>query len=247
MAAVNKTVSLKLVVDTESQRVLYAEAGKEFVDFLIDIIALPVGAFVPLLNQEMLGGLGNIYESIENFGTTYLQPNVNKYTLLKYKAFISGSVGTLGLLQLPNVVTSTSRKLYRCKSITSCQRMWDVRDTRCPFHMCGTSEASYQGPQRLNNPYSSTEMEGGYVEEAVTYMVMDDLEVKPLSTLSMITLLDKFNLKEIGTLVEKVVNFGMDEGIKLLRASLLSKSVLTDVFLPMLKEEVNFQEDVKAE
>ena len=42
-------------------------------------------------------------------------------------------------------------------------------------------------------------------------MVMDDLEVKPLSTLSMITLLDKFNVKEIGTLVEKVVNFGMDE------------------------------------
>jgi len=211
MAAVNKTVSLKLVVDTESQRVLYAEAGKEFVDFLIDIIALPVGAFVPLLNQEMLGGLGNIYESIENLGTTYLQPNVNKDTLLKYKAFISGSVGTLGLLQLPNVVTSTSRKLYRCNSTHSCQRVWDVRGTRCPTHFYGTSEASYQGPQRLNNPYSSTEMEGGYVEEAVTYMVMDDLEVKPLSTLSMITLLDKFNLKEIGTLVEKVVNFGMDE------------------------------------
>ena len=54
-------------------------------------------------------------------------------------------------------------------------------------------------------------MEEGYVEEAVTYMVMDDLEVKPLSTLSVITLLDKFNVKEIGTLVEKVVNFGMDE------------------------------------
>ncbi|KAK7858254.1 hypothetical protein CFP56_013808 [Quercus suber] len=66
MAAVNKAASLKLVIDTESQRVLYAEAGKEFVDFLIDIIALPVGAFIPLLNQEMLGGLGNIYESIEN-------------------------------------------------------------------------------------------------------------------------------------------------------------------------------------
>ncbi|KAK7858253.1 hypothetical protein CFP56_013809 [Quercus suber] len=90
-------------------------------------------------------------------------------------------------------------------------------------------------------------MEGGYVEEAVTYMVMDDLEVKPLSTFSIITLLDKFNVKEIGTLMEKVVDFGMDEGIKLLRASLLSKSVLTDVFLPMLKEEVNFQEVEKAE
>ena len=213
MAAVNKTVSLKLVVDTESGRVLYAEAGKEFVDFLIDIIALPVGAFIPLLNQEMLGGLGNIYESIENLSTTYLQPNVNKYTLLMYKAFISGSVGTLGLLQLPNVVTSTSRKLYGCQLFPRCQKVYDC-SIRCSNHsLYGTSELSYQGPQsqRLNNPYFSTEMEEGYVEEAITYMEMDDLEVKPLSTLSMITLLDRFNVKEIGTLVEKVVNFGMDE------------------------------------
>ena len=42
-------------------------------------------------------------------------------------------------------------------------------------------------------------------------MVMDDLEVKPLSTLSMITLLDKFNVKEIGTLEEKEVDLGEDE------------------------------------
>ena len=53
--------------------------------------------------------------------------------------------------------------------------------------------------------------DGGYVEEAVIYMVMDDLAVKPLSTDSIISLLDKFNVKEIGTLEEKVVDLGEDE------------------------------------
>ncbi|KAM4094086.1 hypothetical protein ACJW30_06G168800 [Castanea mollissima] len=82
---------------------------------------------------------------------------------------------------------------------------------------------------------------GGYVKEVVTYMVMDDLEVKPMCTTSTFTLLNKFNVKELGVLEEKVVDLGMDEGVKLFKASLQSKSVLTDVFLPKLKQEVKWE------
>ena len=41
------------------------------------------------------------------------------------------------------------------------------------------------------------------------YLVMNDLEVKPLSTISVVTLLNKFHLKEDGDLEEKVVDLGM--------------------------------------
>lgn len=45
-----------------------------------------------------------------------------------------------------------------------------------------------------------------------TYMVTDDLVDMPLSTSALITLLQKFRIKELGDhLEEKVVNFGMDE------------------------------------
>nr|XP_023913540.1 uncharacterized protein LOC112025105 [Quercus suber] len=80
--------------------------------------------------------------------------------------------------------------------------------------------------------------EGGYVKGVVTYMVMDDLVVKPMSTISSITLLNRFNVKDVGALEEKVIHLGIDEGVKLLKASLQSKNVLTDVFLPMLKVEI---------
>ncbi len=74
------------------------------------------------------------------------------------------------------------------------------------------SELCYRGPIGTKNPYFPSETdEGGYVEEVVTYMVMDDLSVKPLSTVSIMTLLDKLNVKEIATLEEKVVDLGMDE------------------------------------
>lgn len=229
-------VSLKLVISTEKSKVLYAEAGKEFVDFLFNILALPVGTFIPLLNQEMEGSLGNIYDSIKNISPTYLKPNV-KESLLTPKVYISG--GTGGLLQLPNVIKSTHRKLYGCSS--SCFSMSDDSETICWIHRRFTdSVLKYRGTPSSNNPYFSRgQTDGGYVEELVTYMVMDDLAVEPLSsTSSIISLLDKFNVKNMGTLEEKVVELGMDEGVKLLQTSLLSKSVLTDVFLlPMLELE----------
>ncbi|THG00362.1 hypothetical protein TEA_000552 [Camellia sinensis var. sinensis] len=36
-------VSLKLLIDTKAHKVLFAEAGKDFVDFLFNILSLPVG------------------------------------------------------------------------------------------------------------------------------------------------------------------------------------------------------------
>ena len=77
---------------------------------------------------------------------------------------------------------------------------------------CGSSlsqESKYIGPPSANNLYSSNV--GDYVKGKVTYMVMDDLAVKPLSTTSLATLLNKFNVKDIGALEEKVVDLGVDE------------------------------------
>jgi hypothetical protein len=53
--------------------------------------------------------------------------------------------------------------------------------------------------------------EGGYVKGLITYIVMDDLAMKPMSTISAITLLTKLNVTDVGAVEEKVVDFGMDE------------------------------------
>jgi hypothetical protein len=44
-------------------------------------------------------------------------------------------------------------------------------------------------------------------------MVMDDLEVKPFSSTTLVSLLSKFNVdaNETGAIEEKVVDLGMDE------------------------------------
>ncbi|KAL0003011.1 hypothetical protein SO802_016792 [Lithocarpus litseifolius] len=237
-------VSLRLLINTESQRVLFAEADKNFIDFLFHILSLPVGTFITILTKKgMVGSLGNIYESIENINITYFQPNLNKETLLKSKVHISGG-GTGVTLLLPKVkspsTSSTSRYWYRCPRTYSSSCLSYVSNdssVKCPSCQGSMNDnVNFVDPPRAMNVGSSSSGEG-YVKGVVTYMVTDDLVVKPMSTISCVTLLNRYNVKDVGVLEEKVVDLGIDEGVKLLKASLQSKTVLTDVLLPLLKPE----------
>ncbi|XXG75088.1 hypothetical protein AAC387_Pa07g3669 [Persea americana] len=84
---------------------------------------------------------------------------------------------------------------------------------------------------KTNTVSLSTRSPSPQLMGVVTYTVMDDLVVKPMSTISGITLLNKFNVKDVGDLEESVVEVGMSEGLAILRASLESKTMLTDIFL----------------
>ncbi|KAK8482001.1 hypothetical protein V6N12_010267 [Hibiscus sabdariffa] len=54
---------------------------------------------------------------------------------------------------------------------------------------------------------------GGFVKEAAAYPVTDDLVVMPMSSISIITLLNRFNVKDVGDLQEKIVGVGIKEGL----------------------------------
>ena len=207
-------VSLKLLIDRENQRVLYAEAGKDFIDFLFHILVLPAGSYIPLLKkQEMVGSFHNIYESIENLNSAYLKPNVKKESILNPIVHISDGTGGGVPRLLPNIESFTSTKFYRCSNTSQACYKYVAYDfsSICPScQRAMSSDVSFVGLPSVTNMESSSE--GGYVKGLVSYMVMDDLEVKPMSIVSStITLLNRFNVKEIGALEEKVVNLGMDE------------------------------------
>ncbi|GAV77077.1 DUF674 domain-containing protein [Cephalotus follicularis] len=202
-------ISLKLFIDTKGHRILFAEANKDFVDFLIFILSLPIGTVVRLFTEDgMIGCLGNLYESIKNLNDNYLQPDQFKYDILNPISYSEVNVPLL----LPDVESTTPRKAYKCR-------------IRC--NLLSTS-VGYATTPALNREKSQ---EGGFVKGQITYMITDDLEVKPMSSTSCsIAMLNKFNMKEVAALEEKVVNIDMDKGVKLLKASFQSKTVLTDVF-----------------
>ena len=239
-------VSLKLLIDKKEHRVIFAEAGKEFVVLLITILGLPVGTVIRLLrSQGMVGCLQNLYESIENLSDRYLQPAQNKSTLLMPIVHING-----GPLLLPNVESSTSWNLYSCNTSSNYStssnynsksysyikksylrsrqplQSYSAKNENCNSYvsadsnaicpsckLCMNQKLNFVEPPEANN-HGSSSNEGGYVKGVVTYMVMDDLKVRPMSIISGITLLNKL-VKEIGALEERVVHLGMDEVCRL--------------------------------
>uniref|UniRef100_A0A0D3G2J3 DUF674 domain-containing protein n=1 Tax=Oryza barthii TaxID=65489 RepID=A0A0D3G2J3_9ORYZ len=79
-------ISLKLLVDSKSKKVLFAEAGKEFVDFVFSLLTLPVGAVVKLISAgTMQGSIGRLYQSVEHINASYLLPNKDRADLLQPK------------------------------------------------------------------------------------------------------------------------------------------------------------------
>ncbi|KAK9189849.1 hypothetical protein WN943_018448 [Citrus x changshan-huyou] len=120
MATSKPKMRLKLLIDRKDDRVIFAEASKDFVDFLFHLFSLPIGTAVKVLGPQSMVGC------IE-----------------------SANTGAL--------------------------------------------------------------VEGGFAKGVVTYMVMDNLKVMPMSTISTITLLNNYNVNDIGALEEKIVYVGMTD------------------------------------
>ncbi|EMS48429.1 hypothetical protein TRIUR3_17149 [Triticum urartu] len=235
MATTGSTaLSMKLLVDTKAQRVLFAEASKDVVDFLFSLLALPVGTAVKLLGKDsMVGCVGNLYGSVEKLDGTYVQPGAAKDALLYPVVLCPGAAGT-NMLGLPEATSGGQPKaLYKCSRCNN-SFVSETSSTNCPS--CGykmtTALRFVSGSWGQTAQAAAGVVCGkGFVQGIVTYTVMDDLSVNPMSSISSIALLNAFAVKDLGALQEKTVQLGYKEGLAILRASLQSKTVLTDVFL----------------
>ncbi|KAE8769229.1 hypothetical protein D1007_59212 [Hordeum vulgare] len=81
MSSGNK-ISLKLLVDIMSNKVLFAKAGKEFVDFVFSLLTLLVGAVAKLISAgAMHGSIDRLYQSMDDNDDCYLLPCKDKVDL----------------------------------------------------------------------------------------------------------------------------------------------------------------------
>ncbi|KAM3279976.1 hypothetical protein ACQJBY_047017 [Aegilops geniculata] len=229
-ATTSSALSMKLLVDTKAQRVLFAEASKEVIDFLFSLLALPVGTAVKLLGKDsVVGCVGNLYGSVEKLDGTYVQPGAAKDALLHPVVLSPGAAGA-NMLGLPEATTGGQpRALYKCSHCNN-SFVSETSSTKCPS--CSYPMATALRFVSGSGGQAAAGVGGkGFVQGIVTYTVMDNLSVNPMSSISSIALLNTFAIKDLGALQEKTVQLGYKEGLAILRASLQSKAVLTDVFL----------------
>jgi hypothetical protein len=267
---------MKLLVDVKGGRVLYAEAGKDVVDFLFALLTLPVATVVKLLRKDAMAGcVASLYGSVERLDAAYVRSADARAALLAP----AGGYESGRLLQLQAAAPAAAAvEVYQCSkggtgdcySYVAALRSTPCRHCRgamnVPIELVGCSGgAPGGGGAEAAGAASLSDVAGtGFVKEVVMYTVTDDLQVAPMSTISSIAALNALGITDISSLQEKSVRVGYDEvslisrsifvikfcglfqlismlgysygnfvvqGLEILRASLQSKTVLTDIFL----------------
>ncbi|KAG8046057.1 hypothetical protein GUJ93_ZPchr0008g11425 [Zizania palustris] len=251
-AATSVALRMKLLIDTNTQRVLFAEAGKDVVDFLFSLLALPVGTAVKLLGKEsMVGCVGNLYASVEKLDDSYVQSHAAKDALLRPAVLSPAVTCNNPVLRLPappsespsaqpesffgcyNINRSLGMGRSRSRKFGKCNYVTDASGVQCPS-CCGQMTEPYQYvapcPGQKTEDAAAAGVAKGFVQGIVTYTVMDDLTVSPMSSISSIALLNTFAVTDLAALQERTVQLDYAEGLAILKASMQSKTVLTDVF-----------------
>lgn len=217
MSYTDNKLALKLLINKKSNKVLFGEASKDIVDFIFSLFALPLGAVTKLLTKDaMFGSIGEVYHSLSKLNATYILSDGEVSSLLN-PTLASTSNTTTNFL-LPSTTHQDTREIvfYICSSRqshgNSCPYVAEVKGLTCP--RCGTrmdTEAEYVDAKSGRSAAEGGGEGKGYVKGVLTYSVMDDLTVVPMSTISSITLLNKFNIKDLGSLEEKTVTVGFEE------------------------------------
>lgn len=188
MAAVSN-VRLKLLIDTNGRKVLFAEAGKDFVDFLFYVLSLPVGTVVKLLREKsMVGCLSNLHWSIEYINETYFQQNQSKTSVLN-------PLSPFNVTEIPPCFLT--RKCYTCNTYNHghyCTVDVPLTCPNCQVKM--TKEWPYVSLTAANMG-TVTDGCGGFVKGVVTYMIMDNLRFPLCPVFLLLLCSTNFGLNEV--------------------------------------------------
>ncbi|KAI9116200.1 hypothetical protein K1719_013130 [Acacia pycnantha] len=113
------TITVRIFVETEEKRVLYEEAGKDFVDVLLSFLTLPLGTIARLVDKDSnmkplrLGCISSLYQSLANLEPKYWNSETCKQMLLKPRSSMERFNQRLKL----NIDDTEPTKFYACEML----------------------------------------------------------------------------------------------------------------------------------
>lgn len=207
-------MELQLLVEKRTGKIIYAEAGKDFVDLLFSFVVMPIGTVIKMLSSssfKKLGSINNVYESIEKLPPVYMKCDKN----VSLDPMVDSSLCHEKLR-----INYVTRTYYVCGCNTThvgTRYITNRSDQKCS---CGNSLGTAVHFGGIRNSCD-------FVKETVTFMITDDLTISPISTVASIALLNGHDLSQLEL---KSVMVEREQAVKLLWASLVSTSALNDVF-----------------
>nr|GLL36924.1 uncharacterized protein LOC109182299 [Ipomoea trifida] len=220
-------LSLKLLIDEKSNRVVAAEAHKEFVEILFSFLTLPMGTIIRVTSSgdtknpvTSIGCMNNLYRGVEKLSNENWQTENCKTMVLRPRNPLGDYCQKLKL----NIDDSWSNTKYYCSRCSAWMSWYPYLSCRCG------GKTTFQFPAGIKN-------EGAFLQKGRTmFIISDDLQIRPSCPSVLAQLLSNLGLSEIDGIREMLVEVSKEQVICLLAHSLVSESPMSDVFLPNPKK-----------
>lgn len=197
------TVSIKVLVDKEKNKVLFAEARKDFVDILLSFLTMPLGTIVRLVAKESnvqpvkVGSLSSLYESVSCLDEEYFWTQTCKEMLLQPRSSMESYCQQLKL----NIDDTEPTKYFVCEDIhctrkPNISRLSIFRNQICH---CGKIMNKVMTPENMI-------LEKGFVKETATFIVSDNLNITPNVFSVSVDLFQKHGIKDMKNFEERTVD-----------------------------------------
>ncbi|KAJ9551065.1 hypothetical protein OSB04_015110, partial [Centaurea solstitialis] len=226
-------ISLKVLVDKEENKVIFAEADNNFVDALFSFMALPLGTIVRILGKSPdqrlnpIVSLQNLHKSLVELPECYLSAEEGKFMMLNPRTKLHECCRNLKL----KIDDTEPTKYFICEN-EGCKASGSYFSNcslaRC--YCCGkemTREIKYQSILDLRIEHFRYHGGGVLLPNLKTFIVTDDLFVMP-NTLDLgLELLGDLGFTGTSHVEERTIDIGREQMIILLRAALVLKYPLT--------------------
>nr|GMD43392.1 uncharacterized protein LOC109182299 [Ipomoea batatas] len=217
-------LSLKLLIDEKSNRVVAAEAHKEFVEILFSFLTLPMGTIIRVTSSgdtknpvTTIGCMNNLYRAVEKLSIENWETENCKTMVLHPQNPLGNYCQKLEV----NIDDSWPVTNYWCYWCRSTIISWYPNVT-CT---CGR-KTTLEIPAGVNNV-------GAFLQKGRTmFIISDDLQISPACPSVLAQLLYNLGLSDMDGIREMLVEVSKKQVISLLARSLVSESPLSDVFLP---------------
>ncbi|KAL5058101.1 hypothetical protein RYX36_029705 [Vicia faba] len=214
------STKVRILVDEVRNKVLFLQAGKDFVDVLLSFLTLPLGTIARLVSQESnmenvnVGCINFLYESVANLDKGKFLSALERELSVRP---INSMEQYCRFLKL-NVDNTEKSRSFRCRhkecelvpGSWNCMCFMDKKDVLCTV---------------LSTPKK------GFVPKTATFIVSDDLSVKPDNSQSPISIAKYLGCEDVDNIKILTVNVTRKEIIDLVKCSLVSTTPLTDVFV----------------
>lgn len=169
---------LRVMVDKESNKVLYAEAVKDFVDVLFSFFTFPLGTIARLVATDsnieavQFGSISSLYQSVKDLDQQYLCTNTCKEMLLQPRSSMEAYCQKLKL----NIDDTEPLQHFVCENWDCVRKQSGAclsifRNQKCS---CGKVMNLVMFPPKKN-----LNLGNGFAKETATFIISDDLTVMP--------------------------------------------------------------------